>query len=234
MTSNFLKFEKLTIESHATIDRSDTLNESNTFVAMFNPESYSLAYQNVYDQKQGINTSGSAARYSMTKPERLSIKLILDGNGLTNTGVLNFGTPPQKDIYKEVQFFLGLTNQMDGKIHEPKYLTLKWGDLHFNCRLTSVNISYTQFSQSGTPLRAELDTEFIGDLKLSERLKKERKSSPDLTHYRVVNSHDQLPLMCKKIYGSSSFYIMVAKANNLNNFRDLQPGQSLYFPPIAT
>ncbi|GAA4276746.1 CIS tube protein [Aquimarina mytili] len=225
---SFTILEKLTIYSFTDATRVKKLG---SFEAMFNPESYSLSYQNTYSRKQGINTTGSEAKYGFSKPEKLSLKLILDGNKVdTHFGIRNLFD--RNDVSKKVQKFLELTSKMDGDIHQPPYLILLWGDLYFKCRLSSVNINYTQFTGSGIPLRAELDTEFFGDLETVERLKKEGKNSPDLTHYRIVGAHDRLPLMCKQIYGSAQYYPWVAKANNLDNFRNLQPGQRIYFPPI--
>ncbi|MEL6556585.1 MAG: hypothetical protein AAFQ94_00275 [Bacteroidota bacterium] len=239
MISKFLRYEKLTIESHTDIFRRDIIVAQNSFTAMFNPESYSQSYNNVYDLKQGINTIGQSLRYGKTLPETLDIKLLLDGNGITTDGIITPSIIPaanrflnSSNVYNKVQHFLRITNHMDGDIHEPRYLVLKWGDLRFDCRLDSVNVSYTQFDESGSPLRAELDCKFLGDIEVKEKLKKSRKSSPDMTHYRVVSSHDQLPLMCEKIYGNPSLYVMVAMANGLNSFREILPGQSLYFPPL--
>jgi len=202
---------------------------------MFNPESYSRNFENVYSQKQGSNTSGRKATYSLTLPEKIKLKFILDGtrvNEYQNPVSLRLRGKKEHDVNKRVKHFLEMAGYMDGKIHEPRYLTVLWGDLVFKCRLGSVDINYSLFDKSGIPLRAELDTEFFGDVELSERLKKENKSSPDLTHYRIVKAHDQLPLMCEKIYGSSRYYMHVAKANKLNDFRNLQPGQEIFFPPI--
>jgi nucleoid-associated protein YgaU len=61
----------------------------------------------------------------------------------------------------------------------------------------------------------------------------ENNSSPDLTHYRVIKKGDTLPLMCYRIYGDSKYYIQVAKANKLSNFRHLKEGEEIFFPPIA-
>jgi nucleoid-associated protein YgaU len=60
----------------------------------------------------------------------------------------------------------------------------------------------------------------------------ENKSSPDLTHVRVVKAGDTLPLLTKAIYGSSRDYLRVAEHNGLDNFRDLTPGRRLVFPPL--
>jgi hypothetical protein len=221
------KLEKLKILAYSNAERKGS---ADTFEVMFNPETYSLNYRNIYDQKQGINTSGRTARYSMSKSGNLSLTLILDGTGVDVYGLSVFGK--SIDVYKKVQEFLKYTYHMDGDIHEPKYLVISWGDLTFHCRLESVDVKYSLFDNNGVPLRAELQTTFFGDIEESSRLKQENKNSPDLTHSRIVKAHDRLPLMCEKIYGSPHYYIHVAKANNLLDFRDLKPGQEIFFPPI--
>lgn len=233
MLKNPFKLEKLKIRVYGNRRRIG-LGEDK-FEVMFNPESYSLKYENVYEPSQGINTSGRATKYSLSKPQNLSLKLILDDTGVADSGIAGaligniLGT---KDVYKQVNRFLKLTTHMDGKIHEPKFLKIEWGDLIFDCRLESVNVNYTLFNRSGQPIRAELDTVFIGDIQDSKRIKKENKSSPDLTHSRIIKSGDKLPLMAQEIYGDSAYYIELARANNLNNFRKLKTGSIINLPPI--
>lgn len=223
----FFKLEKLKIHAYSKASRT---GRAEIFEVMFNPESYSLNYKNVYDPLQGINTSGREAQYSKSIPSDLRLKIILDGTRVNTYGHSVFHK--SVDVYKQVQEFLRLTYKMDGEIHEPKYLVIKWGDLTYKCRLDSVSVKYGLFDNRGVPLRAELDTVFFGDIEESERLKDENKNSPDLTHSRIVGAHDRLPQMCAEIYGSPNYYIQVAKANNLFDFRDLQPGQEIFFPPI--
>ena len=81
-------------------------------------------------------------------------------------------------------------------------------------------------------LRAELDTTFIQDQPTAARLRAEGKNSPDLTHVRIVQAHQTLPLLCQEIYGSPGYYLQVAAANGLDDFRNLRPGQQLVFPPL--
>jgi len=220
------KLQKLKVEAYENEARSG--KPEDVFEAMFNPESYSLRYVNVYQKSQGINTDGQKSKYSLSKPQELSVKLILD-----NTGAVSYGieTPKEgRDIYKEVQRFLELTCYMDSAIHEPKYLKVEWGDLVFDCRLVSVDVKYTLFNRRGQPLRAELETKFAGDLQPSKRVQKE---STDLTHVRMVKSGDTLPLMAQRVYNNPSYYIQVAQVNRLNNFRKLKVGQTLRFPPVG-
>jgi len=225
---DIFKLEKLKIYSYEDAKR---IKHDDVFEVMFNPESYSLSYENVYDPKQGINTTGSPAHYSISKPAQLSLKIIFDGTGVNTYGWTNL-REGRTAVEAHVEAFLEQTTNMDGNLHQPKFLTLAWGNFFFKCRLASVNVHYTLFDNSGLPLRAELDTRFFADTYIPERLKKENKKSPDLTHYRIVNAGDQLPLLCEQIYGSPQYYIHVARANNLPDFRNLQPGQEIFFPPI--
>jgi nucleoid-associated protein YgaU len=66
-----------------------------------------------------------------------------------------------------------------------------------------------------------------------KRAAKENKSSPDLTHVRVAKAGDTLPNMCHEIYGDPAFYFRIAEWNGLGNFRSLQPGTRIEFPPLA-
>lgn len=226
---NLFKLEKLKIQVFTDRARSGAPGE--TFEVMFNPETYSQSYENVFQKTQAVNSSGREAKYAMSKPSDLSLKLIIDGTGVSTYGITNL-LGGKMDVYKKVEDFLQKTSHMDGKIHEPKFLIVAWGKLNFKCRLKSVTVNYTVFDNSGIPLRAELNTVFVSDIDNKQRLKKENKNSPDLTHWRVVQAHDTLPLMCEEIYGSPNYYIQVAKANKLNKFRDLPAGTELFFPPI--
>jgi hypothetical protein len=233
------QLEKLKIHTYQDAKR---VSPQDTFEVMFNPESYSLRYRNVYQSYQGINTSARSAKYSLSEPNQLSLKLILDNSGVIKEpsfpGVLLTGSAlankvlGKNDIQKQVNRFLELTANMDGQLHEPKYLKIEWGDLIFNCRLNAVNISYTQFNRGGQATRAELDTEFIHDVEDSKRLKQENKSSPDLTHIRTVSAEVTLPLLANQVYGDPRYYMQLAQSNRLNNFRKLKPGRSINLPPI--
>jgi hypothetical protein len=221
------KLEKLKIRIYKNIERSGVPDD--TFEVMFNPETYSLQYENVFSKAQGLNTSGSTALYQLSRPSNLNFRLIIDG-----TGASDYGNPaPPGEVSALVNRFLRLTAYMDGNLHEPKFLKIEWGTLVFKCRLQSVSIRYTLFDRSGKPLRAELDTSFLADVKDKDRLLGENKTSPDLTHRVTVNAGETLPMLCEKIYGSPHFYIQVARANKLTGFRNLKPGQLLFFPPIA-
>jgi len=228
------KLKKLTIKAYSSNDRSDP--PLGTFEAMYNPASFSQKYEISYGKNQGFNSSGRSAIYSHSKPRVVTLKLILDGTGVIEVGPASVFNG--KTVSERVKDFINLTFGFNNQIHEPNYLIFEWGGeedggLIFTCRLETVNVTYTSFNRDGTPLRAELDISLIGDEDVEKRIKKEGKSSPDLSHSWNVRAGDTLPLLSKKIYGSSQYYLLLAQFNNLNNFRNLTPGQELTFPPLG-
>ena len=201
-----------------------------TFEAMFNPASFKQKYAILYGKGQGLNSTAPKVNYAYSEPMNLSLTLLLDGTGVNTMGVAQL--LPQKSVPDRVKEFLDLTFHMDGKIHEPHYLKVEWGDLIFPCRLSSVDINYTSFDRSGHALRAELTVALISDEETEKRMRKENKTSPDLTHSRIVKSGDTLPLLSREVYGSTAHYLRVAQFNRLDGFRNLSPGQEILFPPL--
>ncbi|MEM9214361.1 MAG: hypothetical protein AAGD25_08435 [Cyanobacteria bacterium P01_F01_bin.150] len=223
MLKKRFKLEKLKIHIYDDVKRMGM--PLDTFEAMFNPESYSLNHSMVYDSSKPLCSSGTEQQYTYHVPEDLTLDLYLDSTGVASVG--------SRDVQKEVERFLKLTMHMNGKIHQPNFLKIEWGDLIFNCRLQSVEVNYSLFDRSGRPIRAKLHTSFVKELADVKRPPTENKSSPDLTHVRTVKAGDNLPLMSHKIYGDPSYYIQLARANNLNNFRKLKVGKSISLPPTA-
>jgi len=231
MPSNPFKLEKLRIYKWSK-DAKVLGISSEWFEAMFNPETYSLDYELEYSEGQGMNTSGGDPVYNLTRPRRLALDLIIDGTGAAQFGYQTwFGFKPH-DITSDLENFLDLAARYNGEIHQPNPLRIEWGELVFDCYLKNVTIKYTLFNRNGKPLRAELATQFIQRLEDDKRVKLENKSSPDLTHVRTVGAGDTLPMMAWKIYHDPAYYIKVAEANRLNNFRRPEPGKTLRFPPV--
>ncbi|MER2510956.1 MAG: hypothetical protein ABTQ25_00795 [Nitrosomonas ureae] len=229
--NQLFKLEKLKIVAYKKVSR-ELIDKIDTFEAMFNPESITQNYEILYGINQAIGSSSQPQKYAKSKPSDLSLSLVLDGNRTTAMGITQL-TPP-KTVSERVKQFLDVAFNMNGPTHEPNYLVLEWGDIKFKCRLSNCNIRYTSFDRDGKPLRANVDIKLISDQSIDDLQKEERKSSPDLSHSRVVRAGDTLPLLAKEIYGSSAHYLWVAQANDLDEIRCLTPGQRLIFPPLPT
>ncbi|HYQ56742.1 MAG TPA: hypothetical protein VEP89_05280 [Draconibacterium sp.] len=208
------------------------------FRSLLNPEKYNLKYKVEQNQRQGSGTSSSAPRYNKTPPEDLQLEFIFDRSGV----LINYGAPGDSDdklnvdegvgIDDDLKLFKRVVFDYNGDEHRPNYLVISWGTLLFKGVLTELDITYNLFKPDGTPLRATATAKFKGLIEDNLRVAKENNSSPDLTHIRIVNEGDTLPLMTHGIYGDSKYYLEVAKANNITNFRKLKTGQKIFFPPI--
>ena len=228
MPLELFKLEKLRVTAYKDVERSQSVGPA--FEVMFNPSSWSQSQSISYSPKQGINTSGAQIRYSKSDPASVKLDLVFDGLNVHGVG----DSTPRVNVRQRVQTFLELTWQYNGAIHEPNYLIVEWGAFKFSCRLVDASVSYTLFDRDGTPLRAALGITLIEDLASRKRAQTENKRSPDLTHARTVRSGDTLPLLTYEIYGSSAAYLDVARFNQLDDFRNLVPGQQLLFPPLVT
>lgn len=207
--------------------------ESGKFTVYINPATYSHSYRICYNDIQAQGSSGSSSNFNKIAMERVGFSLIFDGTGVVPTplpGLLPFTGDGVKE---QIEEFTDIVSKYCGNIHSPKFVELAWGTLLFNCRMESLEITYTLFKPDGIPLRAKADVAFIGYTSPKLLAAKAKKCSPDLSHVLMVKAGDTLPLMCYSIYGSSSYYLQVAAANGLTDFRELVPGARLLFPPLG-
>ncbi len=80
-------------------------------------------------------------------------------------------------------------------------------------------------------MRAKLTATFLNYVAKEERLARERRNSPDLTHYRTVKQGDRLDLMSFAIYNDPKYLLQVGMVNALSSIRNVKPGIELYFHP---
>jgi nucleoid-associated protein YgaU len=98
--------------------------------------------------------------------------------------------------------------------------------------LKSASIAYKLFKPDGVPLRAVITANFTDNSDDQTRVAMAQDQSPDLTHVRLVKAGDDLPSLCNQIYGDPRLYLQVARANGIDDFRNLAPGTKLRFPPL--
>lgn len=222
------ELKKMKIIAYTKGDYSDG-SKAGEYEALINPESYQMEYKIEYNAQQGQGASASQQKYKFTKPEEISFDFLFDASGAIPPKP---GEAAREDIVDELQQFKDLLTGYDGSSHQPHHIKLFWGTLLFKGRLSSLQIQFKLFKPDGRPIRALAKAGFKGSIEENFRVALEDAQSPDVTHVRTVMAGDTLPLMCFRIYGDSRYYPEVAKVNNLDHFRRLQPGDSLMFPPL--
>ncbi|HEY0406172.1 MAG TPA: hypothetical protein VGC89_10615 [Pyrinomonadaceae bacterium] len=206
------------------------LNPMQVFI---NPDKYTHSYNIDYKNRQAQGSNGPSPIFNKYMSDTVNFELVFDGTGVVPNAIP--GTPPQSGdtVEKQIGNLRSLVFTFNGNIHRPNFLALTWGTLLFKCVLKTLNLNYTLFMPDGKPLRARATAHFLGFNDEVELALQAQKTSPDLTHIRMVKAGDTLPLMCFDIYGSSLYYTQVAEFNHLNDFRNLVPGTQLVFPPLG-
>jgi len=193
------------------------------FKTMVNPESYKRDFGINYNKDKSQGKLSPEVKFSSYNEEKISFDFILDGTGVVKG---------ETDVPGHLKKLKAIVYKYTGDRHEPNLVRLAWGDLVFYGRLTSMGVNYTLFKPDGIPLRAKVSLAFSKYVNPKEESKKAGRSSPDLSHTRLVKDGDTLPLLCHEIYEDTSLYLYVARHNKLNDFRHLPPGTRLHFPPI--
>lgn len=224
------KLEKMLILAFSDSEKAENggVNDADDmFEALINPESYTLQYKLKFSEgTQGQGTSGAQLKYEYTEPEEITFEFLFD-----NTGIID--GQPRASIAADLKKFKEVLIAYKGDSHEPRHFKLVWGENSiFKGRVTEVSINHKMFKPDGTPIRATATVKFRSSIEEQKRAAQENRSSPDLTHIRKVKFGDTLPLMCYRIYGDPKYYLQVAEANGLDNFRRLKPGTDIFFPPL--
>ncbi len=207
-----------------------------------NPESFTQNFKVEVNQQKGQGNQSTNANYKGTKPEELKLEFIFDGTntiqGYNSKLDKNF-IPDQSSeenpvpVKRQLKRFMDTVYNMSGEIHRPHFLKVHWGDgFKFPCILTNLDLNYTLFEPSGDPLRIKASATFLNYIAQKERVAREKKRSPDLTHVRLVKAGDRLDLMTFDIYKDPKYVLQIAKANGLSTFRKIDPGVEMTFPPL--
>ena len=206
-------------------------NEISEFVVDFNPGTFTVTNKIEYKQPDVKGQTGGDPQFEKIPPLEFTIEFIIDGTGVAGSQV---GKQNKKDyVKKQIRQLREVTgSNLNGEIHRPNYLALLWGGFYIECVLTSINITYNLFDREGTALRAKVNCSFLERIGPGKSGRQSRLESADLTTYVIFKEGDLLPLIAKNKYDDPSYYIQLAKVNNLKNFRNIKPGTKIILPPL--
>ena len=102
-----------------------------------------------------------------------------------------------------------------------------WGSFSFIAVMQSVNVTFTMFLPDGTPVRA---TAKVGLMQVEDELEYAPQNPTSRSVPRkvwVIKAGQTLDWIAYKEYGDPAMWRYIAQTNDLNNPRDLRPGQVL-------
>jgi hypothetical protein len=229
--------EPLIIEGYENIARSGAALA--TFKSFINPDEITINYQVIADRRTRAGGNSSEGQFIGTAPLDITLKFFIDGTNTAGKTLSKSDGAPATVAEKIQEFYQAVG--YSGTQHRTNYVRIKWGRLAlmrfdpdvFDGNLKSAQIQYKLFKSDGTPLRAIITAVFTEAISDESAEARDTNSSPDLTHLRRVKEGDTLPALTQEVYGHFKYYLAVASANKLGNFRQLTPGDTLFFPPLA-
>ena len=204
-----------------------TLSANNkSFSVMVNPQDYSIKDAIKYSDYNEPRSK----KFDRYEASVLTIpKIFLDTTG----SIPVEKWPLNGSIDEMIKKLKSIVYDYNGKNHEPSVVDILWGDLKVQGRLLSMETKFALFDKDGHPIRAEVNLSFALFKTFKDLEAESNKSSPDLTHVIEVRAGDTLPNLCNKVYNDPSYYMQVARVNNLSDFCRLVPGTRLVFPPLV-
>jgi hypothetical protein len=204
--------------------------EEGEFEVQINPTDYKIS------MKPPVGKEVNTGEYKVTgepitrtdfhiSERTVSLKFYLDSTGVLKGNDI-------ESVQAAASSLKSLCVDYQGSIHNSFFLQIEWDSIILNCKCDSLEINYLLFNSDGKAVRAEVNASFTEFIDEETKIKLKNSSSPDMTHLRTIKSGDSLPALCEEIYGSSKYYLQVAKANGIINFRNIQPGKQVLFPRL--
>ncbi|MBV7530229.1 hypothetical protein [Chitinophaga sp. sic0106] len=238
--------EKMKLKAYKEPDvnsKAVTVKGNDTFTFKVNPESfrrtYGIAYKDEANVPQG--TTSQPKQFSHTKPESFSVDILLDESGIfpdpgqtSQTELIGPVPTVRPDVSSQVADLLAFCYEYQGDSHRPNYILICWGATagFFFGVVKSLEIDYKLFLPDGRPIRAVARLHLESAESLAAMIRRMSPNSPDMTHEKSFKAGNSLSNMATAVYQDDSYYIDVARANNLLGFRQVKPGTTLKFPPL--
>jgi len=197
---------------------------------LFNPSEYSLERTNAYKSTAVPGLGSPLIQFINGEAGQLSMELFLDDRtdpkGPVTSTAASGGTV--QDRYRQITSLL----YIDRDLHAPPPVRFQWGPLEFKGVLEKVGRKVTLFRPDGAPSRLTLTVAFKEYRTLAQQMREPRRESADKSKRRVVVGRDSLWLLAAREYRNPAEWRLIAEANDLDDPRDIQPGDWLILPPL--
>lgn len=195
---------------------------------MFNPTGYSMSKSNSWEPVKIVGSNVPRLEFTSGGSISLSLSLLFD-------------TYEKKtDVREYTNKIFALTRispktqDKITKVGRPPRVMFSWGKVfNFPAVITSASIEFTLFLSDGTPVRARmnLSLEECEDAGVKPPQNPTTQGTLGNKVY-IVKPGDTIDWIAYQEYNDSSAWRFIADTNNLDNPRDLRPGQALAIQPM--
>lgn len=197
---------------------------------LFNPTEYSFERSNSYKATPVPGLGAPLLQFVNGESDQLSMELFLD-DYTDPSGPTSREREEREPLITRLRD-LAKVLEIDRKLHAPPPVRFNWGPMEFTAVIEKLGRKVTMFHPDGTPARATLSVSFKEYRTLRQQLEDPRRESADKTRRRVVVGGDSLWLVAAREYDDPGEWPRIAEANDLDDPRDIAPGDWLEVPPI--
>lgn len=188
---------------------------------LFNPAEYAIETSNNFQSSAPPGLSSPILQFVNGEAQVLAMDLYLD----TYT---DGGSADVSELTTRIARLLDI----DEELHAPPHVEFLWGVFAFKAVIDKLSRRFTMFLPDGTPVRATLSISFRHYRTLPEQLEQPRRNSSDRTKRRILTQADTIWLLAHREYGNVRHWRLIAKANDIDDPRALEPGDALVLPPL--
>jgi nucleoid-associated protein YgaU len=197
---------------------------------LFNPTEYSFERTNSYKATPVPGLSSPLLQFVNGECDQLSMELFLD-DYTDPGGPTSLLQQENVPVVKRLEAISKLL-LIDSDLHAPPPVRFDWGPMKFFAVIEKLGRKVTMFYPDGNPARATLSVSFKEYRTLREQLLEPRRESADKSKRRVVVGRDQLWQIAAREYDDVNEWRRIAEANDLDDPRDIEPGDWLLLPPM--
>lgn len=214
----------------ATITVLDGAAKGDVITALFNPTEYSFERTNSYKATAVPGLGSPLLQFVNGESDRLSMDLFFDDYTDPN-GPTSLQQKEDKPVTKRLAELFKLL-EIDRDLHAPPPVRFNWGTMEFRAVIEKLGRKVTMFHPDGSPARATVSVSFKEYRTLTDQLRDPRRESADKTKRRVVVGRERLWFIAAREYDNPNEWIRIAEANDLDDPREIEPGDWLLLPPI--
>lgn len=197
---------------------------------LFNPTEYTIERANSYKSTPIPGLGSPLLQFVNGESDQLNMELFLDDytdpEGPTSS--LRKENNPVAKRLTEISRLL----EIDRDLHAPPPVRFNWGPMEFTAVIEKLTRKVTMFHPNGTPARATLSVSFKEYRTLPVQLEQPRRESADKSKRRIVVGRERLWSIAAREYGDPNEWPRIAEANDLDDPRDVRPGDWLLIPPM--
>ncbi len=196
---------------------------------MFNPARFSFSQGNRWESDEIPGKATPSMRYTGGTGGTFSLSLVFDTTAEGKAVSVYTGK-----LLKLLEVDSTLPGYDQTRSNgRPPWVKFHWGtSLHsFKAVITNIGVTFTYFSSSGLPLRANVEMsleQYEPDANWGPQNPTSGTPKPNRTHQVQVG--DSLDRISARYYGDSTQWRSIANANGIGDPLDLRPGRLLAIP----